>query len=339
MASGLACLGSPLRPQPLHVQWFLTQECNYGCACCHVWRQPPRPELSTEAVLEGLDILNSMRVVELVLTGGNPLLRSDIGEILKRAKERFPLVTIYDNGSMAYKRLEALRHVDKVCISLDSLNPEMQNNIKRVPTAFENALRSINALRAGRIGVVVSVTISNLNLAEIPEMIRFFGEKDIPLTFSLYSDVAFENSPVKIGLRAPSFQFESKKAVLETLETIRDLKKLYPLHIDHGTLDSLERLFSEAQRDWACKALSSFFIVDETGAISGCHLEPSVCKIGELPTLWGSSRFEGLRGSYARCRKCSYLCYVSYSHLTNLRSLLNYVWEYEYHTLRSKLPF
>ena len=78
-------------------------------------------ELSTEEIKKGLDILKKVGVAELVISGGDPLLRPDIGEIIDYASERF-ITTVYDNGSMAAKKVDALRKVDFVAISIDSLD-------------------------------------------------------------------------------------------------------------------------------------------------------------------------------------------------------------------------
>ena len=69
--------------KPHHVQWMVTRRCNYRCKSCDVWRDQKLPkELSFEKIKSGLDILHEMGVVEIVLSGGNPLLRDDIGEII-----------------------------------------------------------------------------------------------------------------------------------------------------------------------------------------------------------------------------------------------------------------
>ncbi|MCK4436240.1 radical SAM protein, partial [Candidatus Bathyarchaeota archaeon] len=83
--------------RPHHVQWMITRKCNYRCKGCNVWREQDTRELSTEEIKRGLDILRELGVIEVVLSGGNPLLRDDIGEIIEYTS-RFFVTTIYDNG-------------------------------------------------------------------------------------------------------------------------------------------------------------------------------------------------------------------------------------------------
>ena len=85
--------------------------------------------MSTEEIKRGLDILKDLGVVEVVLSGGNPLLRRDVGEIIDYSS-RFFVTTIYDNGSLAAEKIDMLRNADFVAISLDSLDPARNDYIK-----------------------------------------------------------------------------------------------------------------------------------------------------------------------------------------------------------------
>ncbi|WP_309493372.1 radical SAM protein [Candidatus Hecatella orcuttiae] len=327
--SSLSCLLTPYKPHPYHVQWFLTGKCNYRCRTCQIWSQPQTRELTVEEVKRGIDILHAMGVVDLVFTGGNPLLRGDIAEILKYAHPKFPLVTIYDNGSLASKKLDILRHADRVCISLHSLNPALQNAIAGVPNAFREAMQSILLLKKKGLGVVVAVTVAGNNIHEVPALIEYFGEREIPVILALYSDLSSEDSLVKIGTPDPCSQFHDGESLRKFFQSLRELKRRYPVHLDFKTLEALEAFFSEGRRNWQCQALSSFFMVNELGWVSGCHVMPPVCRLGELPSLWGSEKFAELRENCKLCEKCLYLCYVAYSHIRRARNLAEYLWDYK----------
>jgi MoaA/NifB/PqqE/SkfB family radical SAM enzyme len=109
--------------RPHHAQWMITRRCNYRCRGCDVWRDQKTTELSTEEIKKGLDILRELGIVEIVLSGGNPLIRDDIGEIIDYSSKFF-VTTVYDNGSLAMKKIDKLHNADFVAISVDSLKPE-----------------------------------------------------------------------------------------------------------------------------------------------------------------------------------------------------------------------
>jgi MoaA/NifB/PqqE/SkfB family radical SAM enzyme len=165
--------------KPQHAQWLVTRKCNYRCAGCNVWKEQDDNELSADQIKKGLDILKKMGIVELVISGGNPLLRPDIDEIIDYAADRFVL-TVYDNGSMAAKKMDALKKVDFVAISIDSLDEKKNDDIKAVPGAFRKAMETVQALHKAGIRVAVTPTISQKNLYEIVDITRYFTGLGFP---------------------------------------------------------------------------------------------------------------------------------------------------------------
>ena len=75
--------------KPHHAQWMITRKCNYRCRGCNVWKEQDQRELSTEEIKRGLDILRDLGIVELVISGGDPLLRKDVSEIIDYASKFF----------------------------------------------------------------------------------------------------------------------------------------------------------------------------------------------------------------------------------------------------------
>jgi len=279
-----------------------------------VWEEQDPNELSTEEVKKGLDILRDIGVLEIVFSGGNPLIREDIGEILDYASENF-VTTVYDNGSMAAKKIDALRNVDFVAISLDTLDEKKNDYLKGVPGSWKRAMESIRLLKDEGIHVGVSPTISQFNVHEIVDFTRYFIKRSIPVWYSFYCyDEPFENGMFKIGKKNDEYIIRDKKALLEALDSILKLREESDyVYITERTLKALREFVSSGVRSWKCRALDSFLIVDHLGRVAGCHREEPVASIFELPVLWRSKRFERLRREYSRCTKCAYLCYIFYS--------------------------
>ena len=172
--------------KPHHAQWLITRKCNYRCAGCNVWKEQDPRELETAEIKKGLDILKKMGIVDLVLSGGEPLLRDDIGEILDYASKRF-VTTVCDNGSMAAEKIDSLRNVDFVAISIDSLDEAKNDSIKAMPGAWKKAMEAVESLQKEGISVSVTPTISQKNLYEIVDITNYFTQKGIPVWYCLYS--------------------------------------------------------------------------------------------------------------------------------------------------------
>jgi len=301
--------------KPYHVQWMITRKCNYRCRGCNVWREQDPEELSTEEVKRGLDILRALDVVEIVFSGGNPLLREDIGEILDYAS-RFFVTTVYDNGSMAAEKMDALHNVDFVAISLDSLDPRKNDYVKGVKGSWKKAMQSIEKLHENGIRVGVSPTISQFNLYEMVEFTNYFLRKGIPVWYCLYSYDSSNDSEqlFKIGKRNDEFLITDNKAMVELCDALIDMeKKNSNILITTKTLEAVKNLYSSGNRIWKCSALRNFFIIDHLGRVAGCHLNKPVTSIFNLPKVWNSEEFNALRRIYGECSKCIYLCYIFYS--------------------------
>jgi len=301
--------------RPHHAQWMITKKCNYRCIGCNVWREPDGRELSTIEIKKGLDILKKLGVFEIVLSGGDPLLREDAGEIVKYASERF-VTTIYDNGSMAAEKIEALRNVDFVAISIDSLDPAKNDHIKGVQGAWKKAVRTVETLRDEGIKVAVTPTISQLNLHEIVDITNYFSQKNVPLWYCLYSyDISADvNQLFKIGKVNDEFVITDKQAMVNLCDSLIEMKKKNKnILMTTKLLTAVRNLYLYDKRTWNCSALQNFFMIDHLGRIAGCHSHNIAATIFDLPKLWDSPEFDLLRSTYHKCTQCTYLCYIFYS--------------------------
>ncbi len=270
--------------------------------------------MSTDDIKKGLDVLRDLGVIEVVLSGGNPLLRDDIGEIIEHASKLF-ITTIYDNGSIAPKKIDQLRNADFVSISLDTLDEKKFDYIRGVKGAWSNAMNAIATLNNEGILVGVSPTISQLNLYEILDFTRYFTDQGIPVWYCLYAyDYPAENPLFGIGKKADEFEITDKEAAAKVCDGLIQMKKdRQGVFITKQTLEALKQLFLTGQRTWKCKALQSFLMVDSLGRVAGCHRQEPVSTVLELKDVWDSARLEELRMHYNQCTQCTYLCYIFYS--------------------------
>jgi MoaA/NifB/PqqE/SkfB family radical SAM enzyme len=266
-------------------------------------------------VKKGLDILRELGVVDLVLSGGNPLLRDDIGNIIRHASESF-ITTVYDNGSMAVEKIEALRYADFVAISIDSLNPEKNDYVRGVKGAWSTAMHAVEELHQNGISVGVAPTISQFNLCEILDLTRYFTSRDIPVWYSLYSyDSADERSHLfTIGKKNDEFTIVDKNTMVKTCDSLIAMrKKNNNVIMTTKLLKAIKNLYLTGERPWKCRALQNFFVIDHVGRVAGCHVHDPTTTIFDLPRMWNTPRLKALRRKYSDCTQCTYMCYIFYS--------------------------
>ncbi|MBS7633064.1 radical SAM protein [Candidatus Bathyarchaeota archaeon] len=300
--------------RPYHVQWLITRKCNYRCRGCNVWREQDSRELSTEEIKQGLDVLRELGVVEVVLSGGNPLLREDAGEIIRYASQFF-ITTVYDNGSMATEKIDALRHADFVAISIDSLDPEKNDYIRGVKGAWRKTISAVEKLHNEGIAVSVSPTISQFNLHEILDFTNYFTQREIPIWYCLYSyDTCEQTQLFAIGKRVDEFAIADTEKMVEVCNSLIKLKKKNSkILMTTKILRAIRDLYRNGKRNWQCRALRNFFVIDHLGRVAACHLHNPITSIHNLPKLWNSNEFDELRRKYSQCTQCTYMCYIFYS--------------------------
>ncbi len=262
-----------------------------------------------------MDILKKMGIVELVLSGGDPLLRDDIGEIIDYASQHF-LTTVYDNGSMAAQKIEYLKKVDFAAISIDSLDEAKNDEIKAMPGSWKKAMEAVDILQKEGVNVAVTPTISQKNLYEIVDITNYFTAKGIPVWYCLYSyDTSQDKKQLfRIGKQNNEFIITDKQAMVKLCNTITEMKKKNKqILMTKKLLTALKSLYAEDKRIWKCQALNNFLVVDHLGRIAGCHSHNFAGSVFDLPEKWNSPEFKKLRKTYNECTQCSYLCYVFYS--------------------------
>ncbi len=302
--------------KPHHAQWMVTRRCNYQCRSCNVWKEPDERELSAAEIKKGFDILKKLGIVELVISGGDPLLRDDIGEIIDYASKLF-VTTVYDNGSMAAKKIDLLRKVDFVAISIDSLDQAKNDYIKAVPGAWKVAAQTVETLHKEGIKVSVTPTISQKNIYEIVDITNYFTGKGIPVWYCLYAyDTSVDAKQLfKIGKANDEFVITDRQAMVNLCDSLLEMKKKNKkILMTDKLLKALRSLYAEdSKRTWKCQALNQFLVVDHLGRIAGCHSHNFAGSIFDLPKKWQSQEFKKLRETYHECTQCNYLCYVFYS--------------------------
>lgn len=173
---GMGCIGFPFHPA-----WEVTGACNLQCIHCHASNSKPnRDELTTSEAKQFIDDLGMVTEFRmLVYTGGEPLMRPDLIELLHHSRKAGLTNVIATNGTLIDNEVAVrLRKAGVVgaAVSLDSSHRGIHNYIRRDDTAFELALRGIRALKQAGILVQINVTAMEYNFSNLDELIELAEE-------------------------------------------------------------------------------------------------------------------------------------------------------------------
>lgn len=168
----------PAFDAPLYVAWEVTRVCNARCVHCYSDSGPEhhvRGDLSTRDALAVIDQLADAGLLILAFSGGEPLIRRDIFELIAHAAQRGLVVNIASNGALVDARMaRRLRGsgVRSVTISLDGADAATHDRIRRFPGLFGKVLHAIESLVAEDIRVVVSFTPMRINHEQGPAVVE-----------------------------------------------------------------------------------------------------------------------------------------------------------------------
>lgn len=136
----LASLGGPR--QLIGVGWEVTRACNARCPFCDRWSGPRGPE--TKVALRLIDELSSAGCRRVHLTGGEPLLRDDLPELLDRIRLHGMTSTVNTNATLLSERPEVAERADAFLISIDG--PEAVHDAYRGKNAYRRLLAGVELL-------------------------------------------------------------------------------------------------------------------------------------------------------------------------------------------------
>lgn len=150
--------------------------CNMSCAFCFIDRTVP--DFETDGLRRSIDALAARNLDHLVLSGGEPTLHPDLDALVAHAKSLgFRTIEIQTNGVKAADRAYAERlagaGLNKVTVSLHSVDAEHSDKITRLPGAFGKTMRAMHHFRELGVLTQVAHVITKSNYRELPETVRF----------------------------------------------------------------------------------------------------------------------------------------------------------------------
>ena len=186
--------------RPYVVSWNLTYRCNLACEHCYLdaggtpqvgtENFADRSELGTEECFRVIDEIAAFAPECLtILTGGEPLLRRDILEIVRRAAERELWVVVGTNGVRITENL-ARRLADAgargLSLSLDALDPDRHDRFRKVRGAWQNTVEGAEILNRTGLPFIVQTTAGSHNLGELDAIADFAHDRLAAKVWNLY---------------------------------------------------------------------------------------------------------------------------------------------------------
>ncbi len=186
--------------RPYVVSWNLTYRCNLACEHCYLdaggapqvgtENFADRSELGTDECFRVIDEIAAFAPECLtILTGGEPLLRRDILEIVRRASERGLWVVVGTNGVSITENLAgrlAEAGARGLSLSLDALDADRHDRFRNVRGAWRNTVEGAEILNRTGLPFIVQTTAGSHNLGELDAIADFAHDRLAAKVWNLY---------------------------------------------------------------------------------------------------------------------------------------------------------
>jgi radical SAM protein len=165
---------------PFLAIWEVTQSCDLACKHCRAAAQPiPHPDqLSTEEGKKLIDEIADLHVPIFVFTGGDPLKRADVYDLIRYAAGKGVHVALTPSATPLLTREAIFKLKEaglvRLGISLDGSTPEIHDNFRGLPGAYARTIQAIEWANEAGLPIQVHTTISRHNANDLDSLCNLF---------------------------------------------------------------------------------------------------------------------------------------------------------------------
>lgn len=314
-------------PECRLVAWEVTRSCNLACKHCRAEAHPEpyEGELSTAEARALIDSFPEVGKPIIIFTGGEPMLRPDVYELIAYAKSKGLMCAFAPNGTLITVETAAKIKacgVNRCSISIDGADAASHDAFRGVPGAFAASMAGIGHLRAAGVPFQINTTVTKTNLEsfkEIFELCRKIGAAAWHI-FLL----------VPMG-RAASLAEEviTAREYEDVLHWLYDFRKTTDMQLKATCAPHYYRIMRQRAHEEnlrvtpqtfgmdamtrGCLGGTGFCFISHTGQVQPCgYLELNCGNVRErpFPEIWGESGiFQDLRNPRkyeGKCGECEF---------------------------------
>ena len=322
--------GAPLPGAgPLHGSITVTYRCNLKCGMCYLWKGPSQyglkgvgEELTNAEMKKVIDDFAALGTAGIGFTGGEPMLRTDMLDLITYTKSKGMITHMSCNGFLTSNKdlckIIIESGLDAIGFSLDGVSAETHDKVRGKEGSYERVLKSIDNFIGLRkelnkdIKVIVVCVVSNYNVDELLSLIALLKERKVDhISFMPFHDIGL------LGFKPEnSMDFRIKARNLdklnEVMDKIIDIKKSDPvLENSMAYLKLFKDCFAGKKWPTPCYAGYGTLAIGAWGHIYPCfpRMEAEVGKGPNVRTtplkeFWTSQLAKKMRDEIRECREC-----------------------------------
>jgi len=310
------------------VAWEITRKCNLNCVHCRAGsdRGPYPGELSTAKCMEILKEIREVGTPIVILTGGEPLLREDVFDLAQKGTDLGLRMVMATNGTLLRPGVIEMMQgsgIKRVSISIDGADEKQHDDFRKVPGAYQRALRGIEMLRSAGLEFQINTTVTRHNVGDLDKILDL-SVKLGAVAHHIFLLVPTGRARDMADQEIDALEYEN---VLHWFYQMRDQ---VPLHLKATCAPHYYRILrQEAHKKGetvnfetygldavtrGCLGGTSFAFISNVGVVQPCGYLELNCgdlKTATFQSIWRDSHiFTQLRdfsGYKGKCGRCEYL--------------------------------
>lgn len=265
---------------PLQMHIRVIDRCNLRCKYCfgdYPVRNLPSP--TTDQLLKVMDGLKRLGTLRVTLTGGEPLLRDDMHEIVRRARANNIEPSLTTNGALIDHHPELLKDLAQLTVSIDG--GQAIHDANRGEGSWEKAIYAVQKGRAAGTPVQLLCTVTKLSTAGLKDVFEIADRYDCAVTFDLVAPLYQSDGTMSVRPQARSDR--EIQALLDSLLVLHHpravfspavLRYIRSWPVSYETYRLFRDQIPEGFKPIPCAAGRFFAIIETNGNLLPC------CRIG-----------------------------------------------------------
>ena len=305
-------------PAPAGVLWDLTAKCNLKCKHCVVSAGEESPEeLNFDECCSLIDQFANFGVGQLILSGGEPMVRKDFFEVAEYAAGRGILIQVATNGTLidesAAQRLASIDACAQV--SFDSPKAAVHDEFRQHPGSWEKTKEGIELLIRAGVPVTLAATVTTINVDDIPRLYELANDMGVQ-TFRILPFVPFGRGKYADELELAPSRMKELTAFLHCKKEEGDGVNIAPMEFE-CTFSPPPEQDLDADTRIGCDGAISYCTVTSNGEVLPCNYfsgaDVENVKEKDFQWIWDNSRFlnyfRSMKASDVKgiCQDCDWL--------------------------------
>lgn len=276
---------------PFYIRFHITHRCNYRCRMCGQDHRNDKNELSLQEIRIAAERLAHLKAYHIVITGGEPFLRQDLPDVIAIFRQHHFSIRVQTNGG-PHVTPELLQEcaqagLQDLSVSIDTLNPELQDQICQGKHVTENAIRTLQLSRHVLPHGIsqANVVASAFNFAELPEIVQFFYKHGVytyitPVMIAIGDQI----KDINYQFRSSDNRFRPEEMDIKlchrVLDELIELRR-HGIGLTNSTkyLKDYKAYLTSGQSNWQCEGGTLSLDILPDGGVSICKEKPPIMNI------------------------------------------------------------